>query len=222
VKRLAEDVYLLSGFPPNGINVYLIGDVVVDAGTRHAGRRILRQVKGHAVTAHALTHAHPDHQGASHELCETLGIPLWCGAADVHAMENAGVIAASQPSNPLNRFVDRIWTGPPHPVARPLYDGEDVAGFTVLDVPGHSAGHVAYWRESDRVLILGDVLNGMNLLTAIPGLREPPRIFTPDPAQNRRSAKRLGELEPELVCFGHGPPLRDAAKFSAFCAALAD
>jgi hydroxyacylglutathione hydrolase len=222
VKRLAEDVYLLSGFPPNGINVYLIGDVIVDAATRHAGRRILRQVKGHAVTAHALTHAHPDHQGASHELCETLGIPLWCGADDVPAMENAGVIAASQPSNPLNRFVDRIWTGPPHPVARPLRDGEDVAGFTVLEVPGHSAGHVAYWRESDRVLILGDVLNGMNLLTAIPGLREPPRVFTPDPAQNRRSAKRLGALEPELVCFGHGPPLRDGAKFSAFCAALAD
>jgi glyoxylase-like metal-dependent hydrolase (beta-lactamase superfamily II) len=66
------------------------------------------------------------------------------------------------------------------------------------------------------------VLNGMNLLTAIPGLREPPRVFTPDPAQNRRSAKRLGALEPELVCFGHGPPLRDGAKFSAFCAALAD
>ena len=34
-------------------------------GTRHAGRRIMRQIEGHKVTAHALTHAHPDHQGAS-------------------------------------------------------------------------------------------------------------------------------------------------------------
>jgi hydroxyacylglutathione hydrolase len=222
VKQLAEDLYLLDGFPPYAINVYLMGDVLVDAGTRHAGRRILRQVKGHAVTAHALTHAHPDHQGASHELCETLGVPLWCGAGDVEAMQTAGVIRASQPSHPLNRIVDRMWTGPPHPVARALNEGDEVAGFAVLEVAGHSAGHVAYWRESDRVLILGDVLNGMNLLTAIPGLHEPPRIFTPDPAQNRRSAKRLGALEPDLACFGHGPPLRDPAKFSAFCAALAD
>jgi hydroxyacylglutathione hydrolase len=222
VKCLADDVYMLSGFPPNGINVYLMGDVIVDAATRHGGRRILKQVKGHAVTAHALTHAHPDHQGASHELCETLGISLWCGSGDVPAMESAGMIVASQPSNPLNRLVDRMWTGPPHPVARALGEGDEVAGFTVMEVPGHSAGHVAYWRESDRVLILGDVLNGMNLLTAIPGLHEPPRVFTPDPAQNRRSAKRLGTLAPELVCFGHGRPLRDPAKFSAFCASLVD
>ena len=39
-------------------------------------------------------------------------------------------------------------------------------------------------------------------------LREPERIFSIDPALNRRSAARLAELEPRLVCFGHGPPLR--------------
>ena len=44
----------------------------------------------------------------------------------------------------------------------------------MLEAPGHSRGHVAYWRESDRVLILGDVLNGMNVSTGIRGLHEPP------------------------------------------------
>jgi glyoxylase-like metal-dependent hydrolase (beta-lactamase superfamily II) len=44
-------------------SIYLIEDVLIDAGTRHAGRRILRQLKGRDVTAHALTHVHPDHQG---------------------------------------------------------------------------------------------------------------------------------------------------------------
>jgi len=51
----------------------------------------------------------------------------------------------------------------------------------VLEVPGHSRGHVAYWRESDRALILGDVLNGMNLITGIRGLQEPPAVFTRPP-----------------------------------------
>jgi glyoxylase-like metal-dependent hydrolase (beta-lactamase superfamily II) len=68
MKQLADGLYELRGFPPDAINVYLMGDVIVDAATRHAGRRILRQVRGHHVAAHALTHAHPDHQGASKEI----------------------------------------------------------------------------------------------------------------------------------------------------------
>jgi hydroxyacylglutathione hydrolase len=220
MKQLAEDVYLLKGFPPNAINVYLVGDVLIDAGTRQAERRIVRQIARREVRAHALTHAHPDHQGSSHAICEKLGIPLWCGRADVPAMETAGAIKNTQAPGWLNSLQERFWTGPPHPVARALSEGDEVAGFTVLEVPGHSVGHVAYWRGSDRTLILGDVLNGMNLITGIPGLREPPGVFTPDPVRNRQSARKLGELRPALVCFGHGPPLRDTEKFTRFIASL--
>ena len=67
MRQLADDLWLLRGLPPNAINVYLLGDVLVDAATRRAGRRILRQLEGRDVRAHALTHAHPDHQGASRE-----------------------------------------------------------------------------------------------------------------------------------------------------------
>ena len=38
------------------------------------------------------------------------------------------------------------------------------------------------------------------------------RIFTYDPPLNRRSERRLAELKPKLVLFGHGPPLREPAK----------
>jgi glyoxylase-like metal-dependent hydrolase (beta-lactamase superfamily II) len=220
VRELAGDVFMLRGLPPNAINVYVIGDVLVDAATRQAERRIMRQISGRTINAHALTHAHPDHQGSSHAICERLGIPLWCGQGDVPAMETPGGISNSQAPGWLNRFQQRFWTGPPHPVARALVEGDEVAGFTVLESPGHSPGQVAYWRESDRVMILGDVLNNMNLLTAVPGLREPPGIFTPDPVRNRRSARRLAELRPQLTCFGHGPPLRDPGKLAEFIALL--
>ena len=220
MKELASNVFMLRGLPPNAINVYVAGDVLIDAATRQAERRIMRQISGRTINAHALTHAHPDHQGSSHAICERLGIPLWCGQADVPAMETPGGISNSQAPGWLNRFQQRFWTGPPHPVARALVEGDEVAGFTVLESPGHSPGQVAYWRESDRVLILGDVLNNMNLLTAVPGLREPPDIFTPDPPRNRRSARRLAELRPQLTCFGHGPPLRDPGKLAEFVSRL--
>jgi hydroxyacylglutathione hydrolase len=116
----------------------------------------------------------------------------------------------------INRAIVRAWAGPPHPVARALEEGDEVAGFQVLHVPGHSPGHVAYWRESDRVLVLGDVLNNMDVLTGIRGLNEPKDIFTPDPARNRESARRLAALEPSLICFGHGRPLRDTRAFVDF------
>ena len=219
MKPLADGLWQLAMFPPNAVNVYLMGDVLVDAGTRFDRGRILRQLRGRAVGAHALTHAHPDHQGSSHAVCQALGIPLWCGEADAHAIEDSALIVARQPDRWINKVMGRL-RGPSHPVARRLREGDDVAGFTVLEVPGHSAGHVAYWRESDRTLILGDVLTNMSLLTGLPGLHTPPEVFTPDPARNRESARKLAELGPALVCFGHGPPLRDPAKFAAFVGSL--
>ena len=95
-----------------------------------------------------------------------------------------------------------------------------MAGFTVLHTPGHTIGHVALWRESDRVLIAGDVLNGMHLATGRPGPHEPPAAFSTDPALNREAARRLADLRPALTCFGHGPALRDPDALSAFAAGL--
>jgi hydroxyacylglutathione hydrolase len=219
VRQLADDLWILNGHPRHAINVYVAGDVLIDAATRGAGRRILRQLEGRDISAHALTHAHPDHQGASREVCEALGIPLWCGAEDADAMEQ-GTIPKTQPDSVLNRLIARYWLGPPHPVARRLEEGDEVAGFKVLHVPGHSKGHVAYWREADRALIVGDVIENINTLTGVPGLHEPPPIFTPDPKRNRESVLRLAALEPELVCFGHGKPLRDPDKLSRWAEKL--
>jgi hydroxyacylglutathione hydrolase len=213
MKQLADDVHILEGFPPYAINAYLLGDVLVDAATRFAARRIIRRLRGRKVSLHALTHAHPDHQGSSHAICERLGIPLWSGEGDADAMEQPGAIMARMPRHWLSGTVGPLWIGPPHPVARRLREGDMVGSFRVIETPGHTVGHVAFWRESDRVLVIGDVLSHFNIYTGWVMLREPERFFTLDPAQNRRSARRLIELEPKLICFGHGPPLRNTARF---------
>jgi glyoxylase-like metal-dependent hydrolase (beta-lactamase superfamily II) len=221
VKQLADGVWHLNALPlPNSVNAYLLEDVLIDAGSRQSRRALLRQLRGHRVGAHALTHAHPDHQGSSHAVCEALGIPFWVPERDADAAENPDLIRQRQPSHPVARFYLKIFTGPGHPVDRKLHEGDEVGGFKVLDVPGHSAGHVAYWRESDRVLVVGDVLANMDQLTTIPGLHEPKPYLTPDPEENRRSARRLAALEPKLVLFGHGPPVRETKKFVDFVGAL--
>jgi glyoxylase-like metal-dependent hydrolase (beta-lactamase superfamily II) len=207
VRLVADGVHQLKGTPPDAINVYLVDDVLVDAGTRLAARRILRQLRGRDVRAHALTHAHPDHFGSSHAVCEALGVPLWCGEDDAEAAETG--IVPRRDDTPLRPLMDRLPPVDGHPVARRLREGDEVAGFRVLGVPGHSPGHVALWREADRTLICGDVF--FNL----PRLGPPPDALTFDPARNRESMRRLAELEPALVLFGHGPPLRDPHGFAA-------
>ncbi len=221
MKSLAEDVEQLGGFPPNAVNTYLAGGVLFDSGTKTRGPSILGELAGRPVHTHALTHGHADHQGSSALICRSLNIPFACGAIEADALAS-GAIGPLSPANRFAQFVARNLAGPACPVARRLVEGDEVAGFRVVDAPGHSPGHIVYWRESDRVLILGDVLTNMNLFTLMTGLHEPPSFFTVDPARNRRSARRLVELgiEPALVCFGHGPPLRDPKAFVRFIQAL--
>ncbi len=53
-----------------------VGDVLIDSGTRLDQGRVLRDLQGRDVNAHALTHAHFDHYGSSHAVCEQLGVPM--------------------------------------------------------------------------------------------------------------------------------------------------
>jgi glyoxylase-like metal-dependent hydrolase (beta-lactamase superfamily II) len=218
--ELAPGVTLLTGFPKYGINWFLLEDVLVDAGGKPDKRRILKQLRGRKVSAHALTHAHPDHQGSSHAVCQELGLPFWVHEDDVEVAQNPHLMLERQPPKPLNRLMYTLFAGPAHPVDRALKEGDEVAGFQVLHTPGHAKGHIALWRESDRVLIAGDALNTMHPFTMKRGLREPLEVFTPDVAENRRSIKRMAELEPALLVVGHGPPLRDPQKLTDLAARL--
>ena len=148
-------------------------------------------------------------------------MPLWCPAGDVDAVVRGRPVIRPAPLGPLRRGLARVNGWPGATPDRSLREGDEVAGFTVVEVPGHSPGHVAYWREADRLLIAGDVWFNLNLVTFKPGLRQPPWAFTVDPGRNRRSMHRLADLEPDIACFGHGPIVRDAApKLRAFVSAL--
>jgi glyoxylase-like metal-dependent hydrolase (beta-lactamase superfamily II) len=218
LRYLAPGVWRLDEFPRPLINVYLVGEVLIDAGRSWDARRIRRQTAGMELSMLALTHVHADHQGAAKAICEERGIPLACHRDDVDAMEGRRPVRASDAIGA--RVFARLWEGPPHPVDRVLEDGDEVAGFRVVHAPGHSPGEVIFFRDSDRVAICGDVIRNITYLTLRTRLAEPPDDLTPDPAENRRSIRRLADLEPSLILPGHGPAISEMAKFERFVARL--
>jgi len=220
LKYLAPGVWRLKEFPAPTINVYLAEDVLIDAGRRWDQRRIFAEIEGRELSLLALTHAHPDHQGVAKDVCEARGIPLACHADDVEAMEGKRRMQEAAPGNLVNKVIRSIWQGPPYRVDRVLSEGDEVAGFRVVHAPGHSRGEVIFFREQDRVAICGDVIRNLSYATGLPSIKEPPDIFTADPAENRRSIRKLAELNPSLILPGHGPAIADIGAFERFVASL--
>lgn len=218
MKYLAPEVWRLKEAPRPLINVYLAGDVLIDAGRRWDKRRIFAELEGREISMVALTHVHPDHQGCAKAVCEARRVPLACHADDVDAMEGRRAVAAT--ANPGAKFFARMWEGPPHKVDRVLREGDEVAGFRVVHAPGHAPGEVIFFRDADRVAICGDVIRNCTYVTTRTRLAEPPDELTPDPAENRRSIRKLAELNPSLILPGHGPPVTDLAGFERFVSQL--
>jgi glyoxylase-like metal-dependent hydrolase (beta-lactamase superfamily II) len=214
LKYLAPGVWRLKEKPRPLINVYLAEDVLIDAGRTWDRRRILAELEGVEISLLALTHVHPDHQGSAKAVCEAKGVPLACHADDVDAMEGRRPVGAT--SHPVARTYARLWQGPPHRVDQVLCEGDEVAGFRVVHAPGHAPGEVVFFRDSDRVAICGDVIRNISYLTLRARLAEPPDDLTPDPPENRRSIRKLAELNPSLILPGHGPEVTDMAAFERF------
>jgi hydroxyacylglutathione hydrolase len=213
MELIAHGVWQLSGFPRHLLNVYLIEDVLIDAGTRWSRRRLLRQLADRPPRLVALTHCHPDHQGSAHAICSAFGAPLACHELEAAAVEGREPMP---PANWFGRLGARLLGGPACPVGRLLRDGDEVAGFRVVHTPGHTPGHVLFFREADRVAIVGDVLANLNYLTGRAGLHELPSFLTADLTRSRQSIQVLAGLRPSVACFGHGPPLREPELLEAF------
>ena len=220
MKQLAEGIWRLNQRPRPIVNVYLVGEILFDAGSRTDRRRILKEIEGRNLSMLALTHVHPDHQGVADEICREWGIPLTCHEADVEAMEGRRPIQEAGSDNWMNKLATKLMAGPPRKVDRALRDGDMVGDFRVVHTPGHSRGHVVFFRESDRAAICGDVVRNMTYLTTRTGIRQPPDAFTYDPAENRRSIRLLAELDPSILLPGHGPAITDMTAFQHFAASL--
>ena len=214
--KVADDVWQVTGFPPGAINAYIAGDVLVDALTRWDGRVVLRAARAHDVSMVALTHCHPDHQGCAALVCREFGVPLACHVDDVAWMEGAPIPFP----NWFERYGQRLWLGPARTVDHPLHDRDRLGAFRVVHAPGHTPGHVIYFRDADGVAIAGDIVSSQHPITRRVRLADPPAQVCTDLAENRRSIRRLLDLSPRLVCVGHGPPVTEMEALERFAEGL--
>jgi glyoxylase-like metal-dependent hydrolase (beta-lactamase superfamily II) len=86
-------------------------------------------------------------------------------------------------------------------------------GWRWLATPGHSAGHVSFVRDSDRVVLAGDavVTTRQESLYAVATqrleLHGPPAYFTQNWYAAADSVRTLADLEPSTLVSGHGRPM---------------
>jgi glyoxylase-like metal-dependent hydrolase (beta-lactamase superfamily II) len=183
------------------------GLTLIDAGIGPAAGTVLKQLQGHGhrpsdVKRILITHAHPDHVG---------------GLARLQAATGAQVLAHEQEHQVLKDVLSSARAVPP---LSELRAGEMLPevldGLQVIHTPGHTLGSVCFWQPEQRLLFCGDVMLHLR------GLGLPLPFVTVDMAENKRSVKKLAELDARGVCFGHGQPLVHdaAAQLRSFAAKL--
>ena len=131
VKELAPGLWQLRAVPdPNGINVYLMGDVLVDAATRCAGGGSSRSCRGARSPRTRSRTPTPTTRARATWSARRSAIPFWVRRA--RRRRGRGP-AADQGASSRTRLNGRIFyrtAGPGHPVDRRLREGDEVAGFT--------------------------------------------------------------------------------------------
>jgi glyoxylase-like metal-dependent hydrolase (beta-lactamase superfamily II) len=170
-----------------------------------------------------LTHGHFDHVGALEALLGIWNVPVYAhplelpfltGRADYPPPDplvgKGGLMARMSPMFP-DRGIDVT------PAVKPLLSNGDVPGapgWRWVHTPGHTPGHVSFFRATDRLLIAGDAVtttkqeSAMAVVTQKSELHGPPAYFTIDWDASHRSVATLASLKPVTLVSGHGPSMR--------------
>ena len=214
---IAEGVWLVRGGMPKTMNVYLLRDgdgvTMYDAGVASmadAVRDAAAPLGG--VRRIVLGHGHPDHRGAA----PALGVPVLCHPDErVHAESEHGqdYFDCETLAFPVSKVMPRLlrtWDGGPVEIADTVDEGDEIAGFRVIHIPGHAPGLIALWRAEDGLALVSDAFYTLDPQT---GLKKPPRLphpaFNWDEGQLRTSLLKLAALRPRVVWSGHADPVTD-------------
>lgn len=217
VTQVAAGVRQVSVGAPISSHVYLIDDpngdcpIAFDAGVKGSGPAILAAAGGQ-VERVILSHSHIDHRGAAGEL----GAPIYCHPDEVADAEGDAGRRYTDYSLFENERVREIvlqlheaWDGGPVKIAGTITDGEQVAGFRVVHIPGHAPGQIALFREADRLLIAADAIYTLDAETGQPASARVPHPFSNwDTELARESIRRLIGLDATSVWTGHFEAVR--------------
>jgi glyoxylase-like metal-dependent hydrolase (beta-lactamase superfamily II) len=228
IVHIAPDVGWL---PVSYTNIYFIGRpggrwVLVDAGLPGRAGYIIEAAEarfggGSRPEAILLTHGHPDHLGCALALSEYWDVAIHAHHLELPYLTGKSVYPPPDPTvGGALAFLSRFAPWRSYDLGKRIHElpaGKvpGATGWQWFATPGHSPGHVSFFRSSDRVLITGDALNTVNmdswsgLLTGRQQLSGPPTPFTIDWGAARSSVRQLATLRPNVVGCGHGVPISD-------------
>ena len=213
---IAEGVWVVQG-QPGRCNVYLIEDeggiTLFDAGARTMVRAVAAAgAKLGGIRRVVLGHGHTDHRGTA----PALGVPVYCHPEEVQDAEGSGgfrywpetLDGLPTPQRQIHRALHRFaWDGGPVKIAGTLEEGDKVAGFKVIDFPGHAPGLIGLWRESDRLALTSDTFYTLEMWGRDSPPTVPVAVYSYDIEQARASIRKLAALEPAAAWPGHAKPL---------------
>jgi hydroxyacylglutathione hydrolase len=216
-EQIADGVWVArGGFPIKTMNVYLIEDgdgvTVFDAGISAMGAGLRAAcVRLGGVRRVVLGHADADHRGAA----PALGAPVYCHADDRAAAESPSSYRDYWQMDRLDRhgriLLSRLiptWDGGALSVAGTVAEGDTIAGFEVMHLPGHAPGLIGLWRESDRLALVSDCFYTLDPQTGRKGpARVPHPAFDADVERARASIRKVADREPSAAWAGHADPV---------------
>jgi hydroxyacylglutathione hydrolase len=216
-ERIADRLWVLrGGYPLRSMNVFLIeepdGVTVFDAGIRAmAGPVTEAAARLGGAKRVVLGHGHSDHRGSA----AALGAPVLChpdevadaeGDGGAHYMDLGKLTPAAQW---VMGTLIGAYDGPPPTISGTVSEGDEIAGFEVIDLPGHAPGLIGLWRASDRLALVSDCV----YVTDMDAFGKPAPPHVPHPATTfdtelaRTSIRKLAALEPAAVWPGHLGPI---------------
>lgn len=212
------------------VNIIIVGTrdnfVLVDAGMPRSSEEIISVVEerfgeGTRPKAIILTHGHFDHVGAIIELIERWNVPVYAHEQELPYLtgQKSYVEPDSSVEGGLLAKISPLFPNEPinisgHVEALPQ-DGTvpELPEFKWIHTPGHTPGHVSFFRERDRALIVGDAFvavrqeNLYDVFTQELEISGPPRYLTPDWKAAKESVTKLEALNPAVAVTGHGVPV---------------
>jgi glyoxylase-like metal-dependent hydrolase (beta-lactamase superfamily II) len=241
VKVSAEDALPLDNIAPGlcglriaFVNVFGVSHedgswTLIDAALPLSAGRIKSWAEekfSRAPNAIVLTHGHFDHVSAAKELAQEWDIPVYAHSLEFPYLTGdkeypapnwkagGGMMSVLSPALPKGPIAigNRLRALPGEGAELSL---AELPGWTLLHTPGHTPGHVSFFRKADKTLLVGDAFCTTKpesffeaALAQDTELHGPPAYFTSDWAAARVSVQKLAALEPTVVAPGHGKPLK--------------
>ncbi|HVS29250.1 MAG TPA: ester cyclase [Solirubrobacteraceae bacterium] len=217
-EQIAEGVWIVrGGFPWKVMNVYLVRDgdgvLVFDAGIKAMTRGVASAgARLGGITRVVLGHGHADHRGSA----PGLGAPVFCHPAEVSDAEGDGgahYFDLSKLGLPARWLMPRLlhdWDGGPVQVSGTVEEGDEVAGFRVIHLPGHAPGQIGLVRDSDRLALVSDcfyTLDPESIRAAKTPPHPPHAAFNHDTDQAIASIRKLAALDLAAAWPGHVDPV---------------